>query len=83
MLTMILVYEVIPEPLIGFLVHRRDAVDVLHMLELLVPVEMYAVVLACPFVPGVGVIFHRATQLFDVRLMTTLFQWCQFWYILL
>jgi hypothetical protein len=53
---MIRVCDVIFEPLVGFLIHRRDAVDVLHVLIHLVLVEVYAVVLTRPFMPGDSVI---------------------------
>ena len=77
---MIWARKVILEPLIGVLIYRRDAVDVLHVLIHHMPVVVNAFVPARPFSPAVCVILHCGAQPFDVGLVTVP-AWWQFWYI--
>ena len=63
---MIRTREVIFEPFVGVLVHRWDAVYVLHGLIHHMAVGVDAFVLARPLGPGVRVTLHRGAQSFDV-----------------
>ncbi len=56
---MIRAREVILEPLIGVLIYRQDAVDVLYVLIHHMPVVVNAFVPARPFSPVGCVILHR------------------------
>ncbi len=77
---MIWARKVILKPLIGVLIYRRDAVDILHVLVHHMPVVVNAFVPARPFSPGSCVILHRGAQSLDVGLVTVP-AWWQFWHI--